>query len=145
MTRMTRRASLQSVLAASNLVLCGGSEAATTKDHDTLHIFSDSIEVLKLEMSLAVKWWTTKYEGRTYHVCREELPFINVSRYNFHAWYQTSDDDRRLFHVWSCSTHGIGDIRLDIDEKAGLLTVVALERKLKDRTISTLYLGAAQP
>ncbi len=141
---MTRRTSLQSVLAASGFVLCGHSEAATTKDHDSLPIFSDSIEALKREMSLAVKWWTTQHEGRTYHICREEFPFINVSRYNFHAWYQASDG-RRLFHVWSCSTHGIGDIRLDIDEKAGLLTVVALERKLKDKTLSTFYLGAAAP
>jgi hypothetical protein len=148
MKSITRRKALPlAATALASLLASRTYAAASEKAHDenTFPVFSPDFETLKKSM-LAVQWWTVKFDGRTYHFCRENHPFFEVSRYDVHGWYQAGgDNDKRLFHVWSIRTHGIGDIRVDIDEAAGTATVVALERKLKGKQLAFYALSAASP
>jgi hypothetical protein len=147
MKPMTRREALPLTATALASVLASRTCAAAPEklhDENTFPVFSPDLETLKKSMQqFAVRWWTVEFDGRTYHFCRENLPFFEVSRYDVHGWYQA--EDKRLFHVWSVRTHGIGDIRVDIDEAAGTVTVVALERKLKGKQVAFYAMGTANP
>ena len=115
------------------------------RDQNTFPVFSPDLKTLQVSMQpFAVRWWTVKHGGGTFHFCREEFPFFEVSRYDFHGWAKAvGEGDERLFHIWSARTYGIGDIRLDIDEVAGTVSVVALERKMKGKQVAFYALGAA--
>ncbi len=151
MKSMTRRRALAfATTALASIPACQSYAAPSEKSYDqnTFLTFSPDFETLKKSIPSAVRWWTVKFDGRTYHFCREEHPFIEVSRYDVHGWYQAvGENDKRLFHVWSIRTHGIGDIRVDIDEAAGIVSVVSLEgrRKMKGKQVAFYALGSADP
>ncbi|HEV7404588.1 MAG TPA: hypothetical protein VGO11_16730 [Chthoniobacteraceae bacterium] len=148
MKSITRRKALPLVATALASVLAGQAYGATPEnpgDENTFPVFSPDLEALKKSMQVfAVRWWTIKFDRKTYHFCRANRPFFEVSRYDVHGWVQASgEDDKRLFHVWSVRTHGIGDIRVDIDEAVGTVTVVALEGKLKGKQMAFYALSAS--
>lgn len=150
MKTITRREALPAIATVLTSATGIRADAATSdqvRDQNAFPVFSPDFKTLQKSMQLfAVRWWIVKYDGRTYHFCRENLPFVSVSRYDIHGWYKgVGDTDERLFHVWSARTYGIGEIRVDIDEAAGTVSVVALERKLKGKQIAFYALSAANP
>lgn len=149
MKPITRRAALPVIATALTSVLAAPACAATPEnlpEENTFPLVSLYLKALKKSMQpFAVQWWEVKYDGRAYYFCRENPPFQKVSRFNVHGWYQMiGTGDERLFHVWTVRTHGIGDIRVDIDETAGIVSVVGLEGKMKDKLVSSYALGAVQ-
>lgn len=150
MNTITRREALPAIATVLTPVIGVRADAATSdrvRDQNAFPVFSPDLKTLQKSMQpFAVRWWTVKYDNRTYHFCRENFPFWEVSRYDIHGWYKgVGDTDERLFHVWSARTHGIGEIRVDIDEAAGTVSVVALERKMKGKQVAFYALGAANP
>lgn len=91
----------------------------------------------------ATQWWVVKHDGRTFHFCREDPPYASVSRFEIHGWVQAATpSDERLFHIWHAATWGQRDIRLDIDEAAGTLSVVSLGPAAKERRVAFYDLAA---
>jgi hypothetical protein len=150
MKPITRRAALPAIATAlTSLAAAPALTAApeTPPEEKPFPFSSLYLELLKKAMQpFATQWQMVKYDDRAFYFCRENLPFYEVSRYNVHGWYQTiGTGDERLFHVWTVRTHGIGDIRIDIDESAGIVSVMGLEGKMKGKLVSSYALASVAP
>lgn len=149
MKLISRRVALPAIIAALSAItkVVAAAEPEKIRDQNILPVVSPDLKTLQKSMQpFAVQWWTVKHAGRTFHFCREELPFITVSSCNIHGWFKVDGDgDERLFHVWSARTQGIRDIRLDIDEAAGTVSIVALDSKLKGKQVAFYALDACDP